>query len=152
MKMISSVNPRSMRLVTFISAIGCDCLGRLKVLAMGASSFSLLGLELDPVREGARVVLELRDQALRHREEHVVAEEAWYRHQEARDGREERGGDAGGEGLYARRLLHGDRAEGVHDAPHRYQEPEEGRTRHDRGQEDHARLVAQRLERKGALQ
>ena len=37
MKMIRRVNPRSIRFVTFISAIGWDWRGRLKVLAMAVS-------------------------------------------------------------------------------------------------------------------
>jgi hypothetical protein len=96
MKMIRSVNPRSMRFVTFISAIGWDCRGRLKVLAMvWVRPRGSLGLELDAVGERARVVLELGDEPLRRGEEHVVAEEARDGDQEARDRRQERGRDAG---------------------------------------------------------
>src|SRR5665213_23220 len=109
-------------------------------------------LELEAVGERARVVLELGDELLRHREEHVVAEEARDSDQEARDRRQERGRDAGGERLDARRLLDGDGAEGVHDAPDGPEEPEERGARDDGRQEDHVALVAQRLPGEGALE
>src|SRR5580658_7596320 len=99
-------------------------------------------LELYPVGERARVVLKLRDEPLRHREEHVVAEEARDGDQEARDRRQERRRDAGRQGLDARRLLDRDRAEGVHDAPDRPEEPEERGAGDYRGEEDHVALVA----------
>jgi hypothetical protein len=47
--------------------------------------------------------------------------------------------------LDARRLLHRDGAEGVHDAPDRAEEAEERGAGDDRGEEDHVGLVAQRL-------
>src|ERR1039457_2447914 len=95
MKMISRVTPRSMSVVTFISAIGWDGRGRLKFLAMWfRAPPGSLRLQLQAVGERARVVLQLGDQPLRRREQEVVAEEARDRDQEARDRRQERRRDA----------------------------------------------------------
>src|SRR5471032_1270009 len=72
MKMISSVNPRSIRFVTFSSEIGCCEVLRRKVRAM--VSVGSLRFQLDPIGERAREIFQLGHELLRFAEEKIVAE------------------------------------------------------------------------------
>src|SRR6188472_722091 len=72
MKMISSVKPRSTRLVTLSSATGWSWLLRRKLRAMGLVQF---GFEFDAIRQAAGVVLHFGNHFLHAADEEIVPED-----------------------------------------------------------------------------
>src|SRR5688572_5552155 len=106
MKMIKSMNPRSIKFVTLRSAMGCAACLRRKLRAMDASPRHFrFRLKLQSIGERAGKVFQFDDHVSGVTEQMVVTKHGRDCHHEARDRREHGAGDARRELLNSGGLL-----------------------------------------------